>query len=375
MTTVESVRALSDEVSARARETEAARSVPRDLILKLGAEGVFRMFVPRSVGGAAVDPLTACSVVEEISRADGSTGWTSMILNTTFFTSWLEPDVAREMLDTDPLLGMAGIFGPVGHAEATADGAVMLSGRFPFNSGSPHATWFCQGAMVPDSSGQPQWRFLFVPASEVEILDTWYVAGLRGTASHDVTIAGAVVPRERSASPIFETAPHDEPHFRWTFFALLGALMAGVPVGIARRALDEFVVVAGKKSRGGAGSLAAEQVTQLSVTRCESSLRAAKSFLLDTLGSAWDTATAGDRLSLEQRVAIRLAAGNAMRIGIEVVDTTFALAGGGALYDDSPLQRCWRDMHAASNHIFFSSSFQVHGGQYLLGEPTDEWRL
>src|SRR5262249_12271194 len=133
MTTVESVRALSNEVSARAAETEAARCVPRDLICKLGAEGVFRLFVPASIGGAAVEPATACTIVEEISRADGSTGWTSMILNTTFFSSWLEPAVARELLATDPLLGMAGIFAPVGQVEPAGDGVVKLSGRFPFN--------------------------------------------------------------------------------------------------------------------------------------------------------------------------------------------------------------------------------------------------
>ena len=375
MTTVESVRVLSDEVDARAAETEAARSVPDDLIRKLGAEGVFKLFVPASLGGAQADPLTACAVIEEVSRADGSTGWTSMILNTTFFSSWLDPAVAGGMLATDPALGMAGLFAPIGRAEPAGEGFVKLSGRFPFNSGSPHATWFCQGAFVPGSNGEPEWRFLFLPASDVEILDTWYVAGLRGTASNDVTVDGAVVPLERTASPPFEEAPHDEPHFRWSFYALLGALMSGFPLGVARRALDEFVPLASAKSRRGPGTLATEQVTQLSVARCEASLRAARAFMFDALGSAWDTALAGDRLSQDQRMAIRLALANAMRVALEVVDTTFALAGGGALYDSSPLQRCWRDLHAGGNHIVFSNNFVAQGGKALLGEPVEEWML
>ena len=75
MTTVADVRALSDEVTARAPETEAARCVPKDLVDKIGRAGVFRMFVPSKAGGQPIDPVTACEIVEELSRADGSTGW------------------------------------------------------------------------------------------------------------------------------------------------------------------------------------------------------------------------------------------------------------------------------------------------------------
>jgi indole-3-acetate monooxygenase len=367
------VRGLGDEVAARALETETRRSVPDDLARKIGATGAFHLYVPESLGGTHVDPMTGCAIVEELSRADGSTGWTSMILNTTLFSCWLEPEVARGMLATDRQRGMAGLFAPIGRTEPADDGAVRLTGRFPFNSGSSHATWFCEGAFVQGDNGQPEWRFMFVPAADVEILDTWHVAGLRGTASHDVEIKGAVVPREHTANPIFEHAPHDEPHFRWSFFALISSMMAGFPLGVARRALDEFVTLAGRKSRGGTDPLATEQMTQLEVARCEGALRAAKCLTHDVLGSAWDTALAGDRIALEQRLAIRLAAQNAMRAGTDVVDQVFALSGGGALYDDSPIQRCWRDIHAARGHIFFSNNHLARAGQLLLGQPTDEW--
>ncbi len=369
------VRNLSDEIAARASETEAARSVPTDLAAKIAAAGVFRMFVPETLGGPEIDPVSVCEIVEEISRADGSTGWTSMILNTSFFSCWLDTGVAREMLDTEPNSGMAGLFAPIGRTEPVGDDAVRLFGRFPFNSGSPHASWFCEGAFVANANDQPEWRFLFLPRDDVEILDTWRVAGLRGTASHDVVVDGKVVPLERTTNPIFQTAPHDVPHFRWSFFALLASLMAGFPLGVARRALDEFVVLAVKKSRGGADPLATEQVVQLTVARDEGLLRSAVGYVLESVASAWDTSVAGDPITRDQRLAIRLAAANAMRAAIEVVDSVFALAGGGALYDDNPLQRCWRDVHAASSHIFFSNAFVSLGGQVLLGQPAEEFRM
>lgn len=298
-----------------------------------------------------------------------------MILNTTFFSCWLDPEVSRMMLATDPELGMAGIFAPIGQTEPDGERGVRLTGRFPFNSGSPHAAWFCQGAFVRKGEGEPEWRFLFVPASDVEIIDTWHVAGLRGTASHDVAVNGAAVPYERTTNPLFEKAPHDEAHFRWSFFALLAALMSGFPLGVARRSLDEFVALAGTKGRGGGQPLATEQVVQLEVARCEGSLRSARRWMLDSLAAAWETAVAGDGITREERLAIRLAAANAMRVGIEVVDTTFRLAGGGALYDHSPLQRCWRDLHAGSNHIFFSNNHSSMIGQVLLGQPAEEWLM
>ena len=375
MTTLEDVRELSDEITARAPETEQGRCVPTDLARRIGAAGVYRLFIPATLGGDPVDPMTANEIVQELARADASTGWTSMILNTSFFSSWLAPDVAREILDTDRQRGMAGLFAPVGRTEPATGGAVRLTGRFPFNSGSLHASWFCEGAFVEDASGLPQWRFLFLPESDVEILDTWRVAGLRGTASHDVEVNGAVVPLERTASPIFEKAPHDEPHFRWSFFALLASLMSAVPLGVARRSLDEFLALAERKSRAGPGTLASEQVTQLAVSQAEGALRAARCFVEDALLSAWDTALNGDELCREQKLAIRLSSRHAMRAGLEVVDAVFALAGGGALYDDNPLQRCWRDLHAASSHIFFSNNFATVNGRALLGQPIDEFML
>ena len=136
MTTLDDVCGLGEEVRGRALETEAGCSVPDDLIRKLGAAGVFRMFVPH-VGGRPVDPMTACAMVEELSRADGSTGWTSMILNTTLFSCWLEPEVTRDMLATDPALGMAGLFAPIGRTEPAGDGAVRLSGPVPVQQWMP----------------------------------------------------------------------------------------------------------------------------------------------------------------------------------------------------------------------------------------------
>jgi alkylation response protein AidB-like acyl-CoA dehydrogenase len=228
-------------------------------------------------------------------------------------------------------------------------------------------------AIVPP--GRPDWRLVFLPKSDVTVLDTWRVAGLKGTGSNDVMVSDLAVAPEFTANPIFERARHDGPIFRWSFFALMGVLFAGFPIGIARRALEEFVTLAPTKSRG-SRPLADEQTTQLVVARGEAKLRAAEALIRDAIGEAWNRTVAGDDMTMDDRVAVRLATGQAIRSGIEVVDSVFRLSGGGALYDHSPLQRCWRDINAGSHHGYFSEYHETRVGRALLGLPVpDPWMM
>jgi alkylation response protein AidB-like acyl-CoA dehydrogenase len=372
-TPLAAARRLAPEIARRALEAEADRCVPVDLVDRLRAAGLCKLYLPESLGGLAVDPITVLETIETISAADGSTGWTTFILNGTYFAAWLDPDIARATLAGEPGGGFASNFGPFGRAAATDDGAVVLDGRWPFNSASPHASWFANGALVDGVEGVdagPQWRFVFFPASDCEILDTWHAAGLRASASHDVVVERLRVPVELIANPIFEPARHDDPLFRWPFFAQLGTLFAGFPLGVARRAIDEFVAVAQRKGRGGPTLLAEESHVALAVARAESRLRAARAYATDAIGRGWERALDGDELTTAHRIDVRLATANAIDAAVEVVDTMFHLAGGGALYDDNPLQRCWRDVHAAGQHLYFSPNHRARVGQALLGRPV-----
>jgi alkylation response protein AidB-like acyl-CoA dehydrogenase len=321
------------------------------------------------------------SVIETLSAADGSTGWMTFVLNGSFFTSWLEPSVAAEILASPDGAGMAGTIGPIGRASVEDGGALRLSGRWPFTSGSPHAGWFSEGGLVVDDAGspvsradgRPDWRLFMVPAAEVEILDTWLVSGLRGTASHDVTVDGALVPAERTCNPVFGEAPHDGAHFRWPFFSLVSSLICGVPLGIARRALDEFAVMATTKSRRSTTVLADTESVGLATVRTEGALRAARALVVDAFGTAWERACRGDRLDDAHRIAIRTATLHAVDAAVQVVDEVFAMAGGGALYETHPLQRCWRDVHAASHHLFFCNDDRAHTGRALLTGEAPDW--
>jgi alkylation response protein AidB-like acyl-CoA dehydrogenase len=367
------VQAVATAAAERSAEIESARIVPRDLIATLADAGALRMYVPASLGGLELAPIDVLANIEALSHADASLGWTTAILNGSFFTAWLEPVAAKRLLDAPPGAGMAGALGPIGRARRAGDGFV-LDGRWPFNSGSPHAGWFTEGAVVVDDGGvpitrpdgRPDWRLFCVPAAEVEVLDTWYVSGLRGTASNDVTISGAVVPDELTMNPILSLAQQDAPPYRWTCFALISSMFSGFSIGVARRAVEAFVALAATKTRRTTTTLATMQSVLLAVTRVEGDLRAARALVVDALGTAWDRALRGDPIDARNRVAIRLATAHAMETAVSVVDAVFAMSGGHALYDSSPIQRCWRDLHAASHHVFYGDEDIAHVGEALI---------
>ncbi len=149
--------------------------------------------------------------------------------------------------------------------------------------------------------------------------------------------------------------------------------LAAVPLGVARRALDEFAAIATSKVRGPAvQSIGHDADAQCQLARAEGALASARSFLFDTIARIWATACRGDEPDLGQRALVLLAANQAVRAGTEAVDRVFRLAGADAVYAHHPLQRCFRDIHVAGQHILFSSGRdQAYAKARLgIGQPT-----
>ena len=373
------VAELAPEFRARAEEGERLRTMPADLVQRARAAGLFRLNLPESLGGLELDPATTVEIFEEISRADGSAGWTIVIGNSTAFFAWLDPVVAKDLIGPQPDFVSTSMWAPLGQATAQP-GGFTVSGRWPFNSGCPHATWLQVGVLVTEAGrprtlacGAPDWRFAFVPARSAVIEDTWDAMGLCGTGSHHLSLSGVPVPPERLAAPFFESARHDGPLWRIPLVTLAAMFLAAIPLGIARRALEEFTALAARKVRGPAAqSIGHDAAAQVELARAEGALAAARSFVFDAIGGVWDTACRGDEPSLGQRALVLLAANQAVRAGTEAVDRVFRLAGADAVFARHPLQRCFRDIHAAGQHILFSAGRDQAFAKVRLGldQPT-----
>jgi indole-3-acetate monooxygenase len=363
-----SARALAPELRARAAEGDTAHRMPTDLLARVEAADLFRLLLPRSLGGQEIDLPRFVDVIEELSYADGSAGWTVLIGNSTAFVAWLDPAAAKSLLPDGPFAATS-MFAPRGRAlPLTGEpNRFRVDGRWGFNSGCPHARLFQTGVMVHDGDqvrtrtdgAGPDWRFAYFPAAapEVRIEENWDTLGLRGTASHDLEIDGLEVPEECTAAPFFEPARHDGPLWRLSFLALVDAMMVGFPLGVGRRALDEFAMLAPTRRRPNATvSIAEDSHVQVDAARAEAGLLAARALVDDTLGRLWDTVSRGDEPEAGKDGRFRLSTLHAMRAAVEAVDSVYRLTGAGGVYDRAPVQRCFRDLHTGAQHIAFSDA-------------------
>lgn len=370
---VDVARALTPELSARALEGERLGTLPADLAARAKADRLFALALPAALGGLELAPEEIVRVLEEVCYADGSAGWSITIGNGTSFFAWLEPSVAAELVCSGDIAA-AGSFGPNGRLTPDGPGYV-LDGRWTFSSGCRHSDWFFNGAFPFDGDAPrmvegrgPDWRLAVIPAGAVEIDDNWDVSGLRGTGSHDISVHGLRVPEEHTFAAFFEPARHDGALYRLPFFTLIGVLFAAVPLGVGRRALEEITTLAQTKARVGSFvPMGQEDDVQVALAQAEGRLLGARSFVFDALGELWDQALAGDVPSRAARARFQLAAKEAMRAGLSAVDAAFALAGAGAVFSDQPLQRCFRDLHTASQHIYFSPAADKRYARERLG--------
>jgi alkylation response protein AidB-like acyl-CoA dehydrogenase len=205
------------------------------------------------------------------------------------------------------------------------------------------------------------------PRDAASIIDTWHSLGLRGTGSHDIEVHDLRIPIEQTAAPMLDDPAGNGSLARLGFFPLLTVLMSGFPLGVARRALDELSELAPTKRRGTSPvPIAEDPRIHYEIGRADAALQAARAFLLDALDHAWTTVTSGATLTDEHVTRITLAGQQTMDVAVTAVDSAFALAGASAVYADHPLQRCFRDIHTANQHIAFAGQASSTHGKALL---------
>lgn len=369
-TILDAVRELAPIVTARSDEIERARRVPADLVDQLRAAGCFRMAVPRRLGGADAPLADYMTMLRALARADGSVGWTVMIGSAAPVILGMLPPATFDTIYADgPDVVLAGAFNPTGVA-TPVDGGFRVGGRWAFASGCQHADWFIAHCMVDDGR-MPPIRMMVLPAAEVGIIDTWSVAGLCGTGSHDITVDGVVVPDERTFS-VFQDVGLDSPAGRIPELSISSLAMANVAVGIAEGAMAEITTLAtGKVPMFADATLAANPLFRHRLGEADAHLRAARALLDTEIGSAWSTAVAGAEFTPPLRGRIRATASWVVTAAAAITEVAYTAGGGSALYANSPLQRRWRDAHAITQHFAVKPDIFTLVGAVLAGQDVD----
>jgi len=375
---VANARTLAPVIAAAAPRIEAGRELPGDLVDALHEARMFRMLVPRSLGGEEISPVAFVQAIEEIAKADASTAWCiaqTSVCST--ISKCLRLEIAEEIFKNNPRGVLA--WGPsASHAKAVAEkGGFRVTGVWPFASGSRHATWLAAHCRVHEADGEPRRdangnpveKTLVVPRECATIRDVWHVVGLKGTGSDTYALTDAFVPEDRSiAYHALDPAERREHGalYSFTIYQLFGSSFPAVALGIARATLDAFVDLAKIKTpMAGTSLLRDNAVIQSQVGVAEAQLAAARVFFFDAWEEIWRAAQSGT-MSLDQRVRLRMASIHASQEARKVVETAYLAAGATAIFESNAFERRFRDMHAVSQQLqSHFSIFEVIGRHYL----------
>jgi alkylation response protein AidB-like acyl-CoA dehydrogenase len=366
---LDAVRTLGPTISARAAEIETARRLPLDLVSAARDAGCFRLVRPASHGGIEADWPSAMRIYAELARADASAGW-SILIGSAGWCDLAELPRATfdEIFGPNPDVITAGVFNPSGSIHAAGE-RYQVEGRWSFASGCEHADWIYGNCIEGVVDGVPQLRGAVFRPEEIVIEDTWHVSGLRGTGSHHFHVTAMEVPAAWTFQPLAGEPAVEATLLRAPIPSMFATGIAAVATGIADGALGDIVALATEKvPLLGAGVVATNPSFQLDLARADTDLRAAQALLWETAESLWARAAAGSEFSLETVARVRSAAVWATERAAEVVDAAYRLAGGSAVYADSPLQRRWRDVHAITQHFLVKRDTFATAGAILAGQ-------
>lgn len=374
-------RDLGPALRANAQRSDRDARLPVESVNAMREAGLFRLYVPHSLGGLQVDPVTHARVQEELSRHDSAAGWMLQAVgSSSWWSSRLPTETAQEIYGRDPDQVVAVSF-PVPFEGVPDHEGLRLSGQRSFASNVSDASWIWVTSLTMDQGapitvdGEPVVRAAFFPASQARIVKTWDTLGMRGTDSNDVSVEDLVVPLRRTFRIGIDHTPgdlYDAPLYRAPLTVMVGSYAPAVALGIARDAIDEFVAVALRRTPFASATTLRERATaQAKLGRAEGLLRSARAYLYERLAWGWEQTLAGVGLTLEQRAEVLLACVQAVAAAAQAVDLVYSASGTSAIYKGGRIEQHFRDANVLRQQGFVSESRFETVGQVSLGLPPD----
>lgn len=365
---VEELRAV---ILGAADAAEKDRTLPLSCVNAMRDANLFAMATPRQVGGLELDPISQMEVIEAVARLDSSAGWTLMIGShgSQVIGTFASDEACSTVFDTAswPIAGSQ--VTPFGGTFTRAPGGYLVSGRWSFASGIRHADWSMMtvNSVDPDAGGgAPHQIGVVLPAKEVTIEDNWYVAGLKGTGSCDFSLTDVFIPEAmtwKAPPKVVRGGP------RYSI-KTPQAMLAVFALGLARRSLDEITTQAISKMRPGSKSaVAARPYFQHVLGEAEIRLTSARAGLFQLVDQMWTSALTNGSIPTE--LHLRLSAMPAFVHGVasDITATALRFGGSSASRSDNILQRNFRDMAVAAQHIQASEQAYEPLGRFVLGIP------
>jgi 3-hydroxy-9,10-secoandrosta-1,3,5(10)-triene-9,17-dione monooxygenase len=377
-----SVRALAPKLRERAALADSTRRIPDETLRELHASGLMRVLQPRRVGGSELPWISLIDIGSGLAAACGSTAWNwaNYAVHHWMLAFW--PVACQDEIwnaDPDMLIASSVVF-PAGKATRVR-GGYRLSGRWPFSSGVDSSAWNMLGGIVQDGEAAGEYRIFLLPREDYSIIDNWQVLGLRGTGSNDVEAQNAFVPEQRALAVEHTKGGSKHPGagintgaiFRIPIFATFPYMLTGIALGIAEGALASFLEgMRGRVARYSGKTLSDMTAIQVKIAEAAACIDTARGIMRRHCEAAQGLADRNEVPDMMSKVTWRRDGAFSAGLCERAVDVLFKSSGGAALFDDHPLQRAFRDVHAATAHISMIWEPQATTyGRVALGLPCD----
>jgi len=344
--------------------------------------GLYKLFLPKSLGGLEADPLTVAKVVEEVASHNTAAGWSLMVANTTqLMLSRIPEKGIEEIFGNNPEAFIAGTVHPPMRA-TPVKGGYLINGRNPLVSNVHEAHWIMVLALVMEDGkpkmhdGHPEILGVFMDAKDCEIINTWEVIGMHATDSNDIEAKDVFVPDHRLCSLMPEF--HPGRHFAKPLYHFpaaggnIACLLAPVTLAVARNAIHELKTIAEKKTPLGSMVPIRERgVIQRKLGRAEALVRSSRVYLHDTISKCWQRVLAGETISLEEKAGLLLAASHTNQSCVEAIELMYTAAGSSGIYKKNKLAHYLMDAQVLRQHGFMNESRYETAAQIFFGLPPD----
>lgn len=368
-------RDLFPLIRGRAVDAERARHLPLETVEAYTAAGLVRTLVPKRWGGFELDFSTAVDVAAEIGRADGSHGWVlSYYTDHAYLVALFDERAQADVWADGPDARVATSFVPAGKV-TPADGGYRLSGAYAWASGIAHSEWIIVGGLI-FGGDHPEYRLMLVPRSDYRVEDVWHNAGLSATGSDTVHFDDVFIPAHRTVvmetmregrSPGAAVNPH--PMYAVPLIGIASHAILGPAIGIARGGVEAWTEFAKAKVHSySQEQIAAGAPVQIRLAQISGEIDAAELLVRRAVA----TVERWSPLTLDERVRNRRDFTLAMRMLVRAMDDLLQVGGASGLFETSPIQRAWRDVHAISTHV--TMNFEAAGENYgraALGLPLN----
>jgi alkylation response protein AidB-like acyl-CoA dehydrogenase len=379
---LDAVDRIAPILSQHVTEEEENGRLSPPVVNALRATGLFKLFLPKSLGGSEIDPLTMAKLVEEVGRHNTAAGWSLMVTNTTLLMlSRIPEEGIEEMFGNNPDAFVAGTVHPPMMATRT-EGGYLINGRNPLVSNVHEANWIMVLALVMEEGqpkmvdGHPVILAVYMDAKDCNIVNTWNVIGMHATDSNDVEAINVFVPDHRLCLVMPEFNPGR--HFSGPLYKVPAAcgnvacLLPTVTLAVARNAINELKTLAARKTPLGSMVPIRERgVMQRKLGQAESLVQSSRAYLHQKIDQCWQKILAGQTISLEEKAGLLLAATYTNQSCVQAVELMYTAAGSNGVYLKNKLAHHLADAQVLRQHGFMTESRYETAGQVYFGLQPD----